>query len=107
MGSYDGAEICELVGLYILHKLTSGKDPIFEKENCGIYRDDSLAIIKINGSCRIAENDINKKLREIFESENLKIKIDPLTPVVNYLDVFFNLSMYMNHTASQRMTQYT
>ena len=69
MGSYDGAEICELVGLYILHKLTSGKDPIFEKENCGIYRDDGLAIIKIKGSRRIAENDINKKLREIFEAK--------------------------------------
>ena len=25
MGSYDGAEICELVGLYLLHKLTDGK----------------------------------------------------------------------------------
>ena len=38
MGSYDGAEICELVGLYILHKLTSGENPMFEKEKCGIYR---------------------------------------------------------------------
>ena len=96
MGSYDGAEICELVGLYILHKLTSGKDPIFEKENCGIYRDHGLAIIKINGSRRIAENDINKKLREIFGSENLKITIDPLAPVTNYLDVFFNLKKHVH-----------
>ena len=46
MGSYDGAEVCQLVGLYILHKLTSGETPIFEEENCGIYRDDGLAIIK-------------------------------------------------------------
>jgi hypothetical protein len=30
MGSYDGAE---LVGLYILDKLTSGKDAILEKGN--------------------------------------------------------------------------
>ena len=96
MGSYDGAEICKLVGLYILHKLRSGKDPIFEKENCGIYRDDGLAIIKVKGSRRIAENDINKKLREIFESENLKIKIDPLTPVINYLDVIFNLKKHVH-----------
>ena len=96
MRSYDGAEICELVGLYILHKLRSGKDPIFEKENCGIYRDDGLAIIKVKGSRRIAENDINKKLRGIFESENLKIKIDPLTPVINYLDVTFNLKKHVH-----------
>ena len=36
MGSYDGAEVCELVGLYILHKLTNGKEAVFEKENVGI-----------------------------------------------------------------------
>jgi len=96
MGSYDGAEVCELVGLYILHKLTSGKNPIFEKEKCGIYRDDGLAIVKIKGSRRIAENDINPKLREIFKSENLKITIDPLTPVTNYLDVIFNLEKHVH-----------
>jgi hypothetical protein len=84
------------VGLYILHKLTSGKNPIFEKKKCGIYRDDGLAIIKINGSLRIAENDINPKLREIFRSENLKITIDPLTPVTNYLDVIFNLKKHVH-----------
>ena len=36
MGSYDGAEICDLVGLYILQVLGEkyGKDKI------GLYRDD-------------------------------------------------------------------
>jgi hypothetical protein len=42
MGSFDGAEICELVGLFILNHL--GKR--FGKENIGLYRDDGLAIIK-------------------------------------------------------------
>ena len=46
MGSYDGAEICELVGLFILNHL--GKS--FGKENIGIYRDDGLAIIKNNST---------------------------------------------------------
>ena len=32
MGSYDGAEICELVGLYILDQLTKENEPIFEKK---------------------------------------------------------------------------
>ena len=44
MGSYDGAEICELVGLYLLHMLTCGENPIFEKEKVGLYRDDGLAL---------------------------------------------------------------
>ena len=42
MGSYDGVEICELVGLFILNHL--GKS--FGKENIGLYRDDGLAIIQ-------------------------------------------------------------
>ena len=40
MGSFDGAKICELVGLYILNTL--------EKRfgsNVGLYRDDGLAAI--------------------------------------------------------------
>ena len=44
VGSFDGAEICVLVGLYILTKL-EGR---FGKKNVGFYRDDRLAIIKIN-----------------------------------------------------------
>ena len=44
MGSFDGAEICELVGLFILTKL----EEKFGKENVGLYRDDGLEVIKIN-----------------------------------------------------------
>ena len=40
MGSFDGAEVCELVGLYLLHHLAK----IFGKEAVGLYRDESLAI---------------------------------------------------------------
>ena len=39
MGSYDGAEISELVGLYMLHKL----EDIIPQKHLGIYRDDGLA----------------------------------------------------------------
>ena len=38
MGSYDGAEVCELVGLYLLSKLT----PQMGIKNVGLYRDDSF-----------------------------------------------------------------
>ena len=37
-GSYDGAELCELTGLYIL----SIMDSEFGKEKIGLYRDDGL-----------------------------------------------------------------
>ena len=46
MGSYDGAGICELIGLYILSFL--GK--VYGIQNVGLYRDDSLASLhKISG----------------------------------------------------------
>ena len=66
IGSYDGAEICKLVGLFILNHL--GKT--FGKENIGLYRDDGLAIIK-NRSARLADKT-RKELYKIFEQFDLK-----------------------------------
>ena len=46
MGSYDGAEICELVGIYILTRRAT----IIRKSDCGLYRDDDLVILRnVNG----------------------------------------------------------
>ena len=42
MGSYDGAEICELVGLHILDELSK----ILNKNDTGLYRDDGLIVLK-------------------------------------------------------------
>ena len=42
MGSFDGAEICELVGFYIQSNL----EIIFPKTNFALYRDDGLILLK-------------------------------------------------------------
>ena len=42
MGSYDGAEICKLVGPYLLNQLSTAID----KSGFGLYRDDGLAACK-------------------------------------------------------------
>ena len=83
MGSYDGAEICELVGLFILNHL--GKT--FGKKNIGLYRDDGLAIIK-NRSARLAD--------KVFEQFDLKITAEANLHVVNFLDVSFDLTTGKN-----------
>ena len=45
-GSFDSAEICELVGLYIQSNLEN----ILPKTNFGLYRDDGLILLKdLNG----------------------------------------------------------
>ena len=76
MGSFDGAEVCELIGLYLLHKLTNGVNTLFEKSKVGLYRDDGLALIKINQGGRTAERQIKPILNKIFNSEGLKITVD-------------------------------
>ena len=53
MGSYDGAEICELVGLFILDKLRAE----FKNDNIGLYRDDGLAAFKnVHGSQNLEQH---------------------------------------------------
>ena len=42
MGCYDGTEVCELVGCYILNQLNT----VMRKELVGLYQDDSLSIMK-------------------------------------------------------------
>ena len=85
MGSCDEAEICELVGLFILNKLGQK----FGKENIGLYRDDGLTIMK-SKSARLADK-MRKDLHKCFEQFGLKITAEANLRVVNFLDVTFDL----------------
>ena len=69
MGSYHGAELCELTGLYILSVLSSE----FGNEKIGLYRDDGLNCFQ-NMTGSQAES-VEKRICEIFESCGLKITI--------------------------------
>ena len=44
MGSYDGAEVCALSGIFMLLSLIGNK---YNRNNIGLYRDDGLAISAI------------------------------------------------------------
>ena len=85
MGSYDGAEVCELVGLYILDRIKVECPEI----ELGLYRDDGLGITE-NLSGRDTEN-LRKKLFQIFKSCDLKITADGNLTQADFLDVSFNL----------------
>ena len=67
MGSYDGAEICELVGLYLLHELNK----TIKNQHLGLYRDDGLAIINSKSGPVIER--IKKIISSIFQNNGLKI----------------------------------
>ena len=86
MGCYDGAEVCELVGLYILHKLSSK----FPEGDIGLYRDDGLAIFK-NMNAR-AGDKARKEFSKVIGDLGLKITVQSNLKVVDYLDVTLNLT---------------
>ena len=86
MGSYDGAEICELVGLFILDSLARR----FGKENVGLYRDDGLALLK-NTTGRLADRSRNDLIK-LFEEFGLKITTQTNQKTTNFLDITLNLN---------------
>ena len=83
MGSYDGAETCELVGSFLLSQLQD------LKINVGLYRDDGLAIT--NATSRDTEN-IKKEIFRIFNNNGLHITIEANKQIINFLDVTLNLN---------------
>ena len=85
MGSYDGAEICELVGLYILDLLSRK----FNKELIGLYRDDGLAALNLSGP---QADRARKDIVLIFKNCGLRVTVDILLRQTDFLDVTFNLA---------------
>ena len=82
MGSYDGAETCELVDLYLLSLLTR------VIPNLGLYRDDGLAVIR----CTARQREmLGQELADVFHSEGLRIEIKANKHSVDFLDVNLNL----------------
>ena len=87
MGSFDGAEICELVGVYIL--IVLGEK--YGKERVGLYRDHGLAYFE-NISGPQAEK-IRKDVIKIFKEEfNHNITSETNLKILNFLDVTLSLS---------------
>ena len=91
MGSFDGAEICELIGLYILDKITKGKNPIFPPGDVGLYRDDGLAVVRTRGRAGGLLDNVRKKLEKAFKEENLEITHEKGMISTDFLDVKLNL----------------
>ena len=86
MGSYDGAEVCELVGAYALAQLPKK----YNRKDVGLYRDDGLAVHRdISGS---GADRIRKDLIKRFGALGLKITIQTFLKIVNFLDLTFDLS---------------
>ena len=82
MGFFDGAEICEIIGLFLLEEL--------EELGCnvGIYRDDGLCVSDLTP--REVER-LKKKMSAIFRKHRLDITIDANKKRVEFLDIYMDL----------------
>ena len=69
MGAYDGAEICELVGLYALSQL-KGR---LNTHSAGLYRDDGLAVLRRASGSRA--DRARKDLIKVFGELGLRITV--------------------------------
>ena len=59
MGAYDGADVCETVGIFILYQLSHK----YNKNNIDLYKDNSLAVFKnISG----LQSDKSKKILRTY-----------------------------------------
>ena len=92
MGSYDGAEVCELVGLFLLNELNK----LFGKDNVGLYRDDGLAIVKNASGPQM--DKLRKKIVAMFNKYDLEITTKTNLSSIDFLDVFFDLSKPIQKT---------
>ena len=86
MGSFDGAEICELVGIFILYRLSL----VVSKDNVGLYLDDGLMVLR-NCTKRMADIKRKEVIKE-FKNIGFDIEIDANMKTVNFLDITLDLS---------------
>ena len=85
MGSYDSADVCDVVGLYLLDSLIYN----FPEHQFGIYRDDGLCLSrKCDGHTL---DKLRKNMIKHMNDMGLKITIDTNLTNVNFLDVNLDL----------------
>ena len=82
MESFDGAEVCELVGIHILSLLSNKLD----KQYTGLCRDDGLVVLR--NTSKQKTDRIRKDIIEIF---NFKIEIKTNLHIADILDIILDL----------------
>ena len=85
LGAFDGAEVCEAVGNFLLYQLSKN----YNKKDIGLFRDDGLVIFKNDSGSKAGK--IKKDIQKSLKVNPLDITIKCNLKTANYLDVIFNL----------------
>ena len=86
MGSFDGTEVCELVGVLIL----SQPSRIINNTDLGLYRDDGLIIIRKPNGPKL--DNYRKRISNALKLLGFKSTIHTNLKTVNFLDITLNLT---------------
>ena len=85
-GSFDGAEICKLIGLFLLNNLSEK----YGKNKVGLYRDDGLVLLRnLSGP---QSEPTRKDITREFKKQSLNISRSTNLKICNFLDVTLNLT---------------
>ena len=85
MGSFDGAETCELVGSYLFNRLPEGI-----RKQIVLYRDRADSLGAFQHTPKEIEG-IKKDICKVSRNNGLKITIEANKKIVNFVDVTLNL----------------
>ena len=85
MGACNGAEVCELVGLFLLNSLANK----FNNNSVGLYRDGLDAFKNINGH---HVDKIRKEFHQLLKANGLSLEIECNLKTVNYPDITLDLN---------------
>ena len=99
MGSFDGAETSDLIGLFLLSKVKH------LNVDLGCFRVDWLGFSRL--TARQKEN-VKKKIQKIFEDHDLRINITVDKNIADYLHITLDMKNgtympYTNQTIHQLM----
>ena len=102
IGCYDGANVCKLVGVFILHLLKT----LMRKENVGLYRDNGQGILRNSPVHEIERK--RKQIIQIFKTCGLNITVETNLKTVYFLDVRLDLidNTYQSYRKTNSKTGY-
>ena len=87
MGCYNGAEVSELVGTFILNKLGN----ITDKNRIGLHLDDGLSVFDKLSRPQIEQR--KKNIIRIFKDCGLSITVTSNITSLDFLDINLNLEI--------------
>ena len=100
IGSYDGPEVCELIGIFMLGLIGNKYNPNI----IGLYRDGGLAVFITTSGPQSAK--IKNTFQKIFKNKGFDVIINCNMKTVNYPDVTLNDRSYRPYKKPNEETNY-